>query len=261
MVMGTPGWMSPEQLRSTRDVDARSDVWSLGALLYNMLAGRPPYQVETIAHACASSRPDPPSRYKAEICATLDTIVLKCLEENPRERYQTVVELARALVELRPARGREASDESSEHAGARTPPERLARGMTVVPLRRRGASLISLATAVTVILGLTRTLTPRMLVRPSLSEATLNGASEAWSSAAKALAEESTPITSRPPAVPMDRIVDAGPPVAAGNVVDHENPHPKLVQAPRTAAKERSSDASSTAAMQILAHPEFGGRW
>src|SRR5439155_1050872 len=52
MIMGTPSFMSPEQLKSTREVDSRADVWSLGAVLYQALTGKPPFQGETVPQVC-----------------------------------------------------------------------------------------------------------------------------------------------------------------------------------------------------------------
>jgi eukaryotic-like serine/threonine-protein kinase len=106
LVIGTPGSMSPEQLRSPHDVDGRADIWSLGAILYQMLTGRTPFLVESIVHFYAtmlSDTPEPPSRLRLGIPARLDAIVLRCLAKSPSARYENVAKLARALAGLAPS--------------------------------------------------------------------------------------------------------------------------------------------------------------
>ncbi len=98
-VMGSPSFMSPEQA-SGRPVDARADVYSLGATLYDRLTGRPPFESKNIFEALrlvqetAAKRPmacDP------TVDGELDAIVMKCLEKKVEDRYQTAGELAAAL--------------------------------------------------------------------------------------------------------------------------------------------------------------------
>jgi eukaryotic-like serine/threonine-protein kinase len=110
LIMGSPGWMSPEQMRSTRDVDQRSDLWATGAILYNMLTGRPPFVVETVAHlwaATLAATPEHPTGVRPEVPEGLGAVVMKCLEREPDVRFQTVVELARALAPFAPSRAQE----------------------------------------------------------------------------------------------------------------------------------------------------------
>jgi serine/threonine protein kinase len=109
MVMGTPGWMSPEQLLSTRDVDARSDIWNFGALLFNLLTGRPVYARDAGERQFASALlpPDPPSRYVWGISSRLDAIVMRCMKRDACERYQSIRELATALAEFAAPASRE----------------------------------------------------------------------------------------------------------------------------------------------------------
>ncbi len=100
-IMGTPCFMSPEQLRSTRDVDARTDIWSIGAILYAVLTGAPPYDGESNADVSAKIIRDPaPSLEKAreDAPAGLADIVSTCLQKDPAERYADVGELAQALA-------------------------------------------------------------------------------------------------------------------------------------------------------------------
>ncbi|HEX8795921.1 MAG TPA: serine/threonine-protein kinase [Polyangiaceae bacterium] len=98
--MGTPAYMSPEQMRAPKEVDARSDVWSLGVCAYELLTGVPPFQAETVQALCAvvlTETPRPPREIRPELSPDVAAVVMRCLEKRPRDRHQTVVELAEAL--------------------------------------------------------------------------------------------------------------------------------------------------------------------
>ncbi len=100
VIMGTVQYMSPEQTRAKR-TDARSDIWSLGCVIYEMAAGRPPFTGETTADLIAEIvkiDPEPLVRVVPEAPERLDEIVSKALEKSPDERYQTVKDL---LIDLR----------------------------------------------------------------------------------------------------------------------------------------------------------------
>jgi formylglycine-generating enzyme required for sulfatase activity len=86
VVMGTPFYMSPEQLRNSRDVDARADVFSVGVVLYETLTGNVPTGV-----------PKPASHFQSDVPASLDAIITKCVDPEPRNRYQNATELRQAL--------------------------------------------------------------------------------------------------------------------------------------------------------------------
>ena len=99
-VFGSPQYMSPEQMRSAKDVDTRSDIWSIGVCLYELLTTRVPFDASGVAEICAMVLKDPvepPSRWAMGLPPDLDAVVVKCLAKDPKDRYQTVAELAFAL--------------------------------------------------------------------------------------------------------------------------------------------------------------------
>jgi tRNA A-37 threonylcarbamoyl transferase component Bud32 len=103
-ITGSPLFMSPEQATGDDAVDARSDIYSLGAVLYYMLTGQPPFTAENplkvmIAHA--SQEVVPPTRINPDIPRELEEIVLRCLEKDPEHRFQDVASLRAALRDVR----------------------------------------------------------------------------------------------------------------------------------------------------------------
>ncbi|HKQ77711.1 MAG TPA: protein kinase [Blastocatellia bacterium] len=103
MVMGTVSYMSPEQARGQK-VDHRTDIFSLGVVLYEMLAGRRPFDGATISDVIAallSAEPPPLGQHCAEATAEVERIVGKCLAKDPEARYQTGEELIAELKALR----------------------------------------------------------------------------------------------------------------------------------------------------------------
>ncbi len=100
-MIGSPRYMSPEQVRSSRDVDARSDIWALGAILYEMACGSPPFAGTDLERLRADivDRPHPPLDAAP---ARIRAIVDKCLAKDPADRYRNIATLADALADVGP---------------------------------------------------------------------------------------------------------------------------------------------------------------
>jgi serine/threonine-protein kinase len=99
-VFGSPQYMSPEQMRSAKDVDGRSDIWSMGVCLFELLTGRVPFDAGGLAEICAMVLKDPvprPSTFVGGLPSDLEAVILRCLEKEPQHRFQSFGELAVAL--------------------------------------------------------------------------------------------------------------------------------------------------------------------
>jgi serine/threonine-protein kinase len=100
-MLGSPLYMAPEQMRSSRNVDARADVWALGVVLYELLTNARPFEAETLPELCLMVVSDPPrpvQELRADIPATLCEIIQRCLSKDPAERFANAGEVAEALA-------------------------------------------------------------------------------------------------------------------------------------------------------------------
>jgi serine/threonine-protein kinase len=101
VIAGTPAYMSPEQAAGRDDLDARSDLYNLGAVAYFLLTGRPPFVRDTAVQTLAAHLGEPvvpPSRLRCDLPADLEAVVLRCLEKDPARRYPGAEATERALA-------------------------------------------------------------------------------------------------------------------------------------------------------------------
>jgi serine/threonine-protein kinase len=99
-VLGSPVYMSPEQLRNAKDIDARADIWSLGVVAYELLSGRPPFDGEGVGEIFAAileKDPVPLHVVNWRLPPEISSIIEKCLQRKPEDRWADAAELARAL--------------------------------------------------------------------------------------------------------------------------------------------------------------------
>jgi serine/threonine-protein kinase len=108
-IVGSPLYMSPEQLRSSRDVDRRADVWALGVILFEFLTGGSPFNGDSLPELCLAivSEPTPSVRaMRPDVPEELEIVINRCLEKNRDQRIDNVAELATALAPFAPQRSR-----------------------------------------------------------------------------------------------------------------------------------------------------------
>jgi len=98
-ILGTPAYMSPEQCRAERDIDARADIYALGVVMFEMLTGQLPFSgvLGQLLEGHLQNAPDPPSRRNSTITPAWDAIVLHCLEKERDERFPSMAALAAAI--------------------------------------------------------------------------------------------------------------------------------------------------------------------
>ncbi|MFT3774790.1 MAG: protein kinase [Minicystis sp.] len=100
-IFGSPMYMSPEQLKSSRDVDPRADIWAIGVILYELVTGKSPFDRPTVAEtfgAILYEKPESIRKHAPECPAGLEAAILRCVEKDANARFQNVAELAKGLL-------------------------------------------------------------------------------------------------------------------------------------------------------------------
>jgi TolB-like protein/predicted Ser/Thr protein kinase len=134
--LGTTGYMSPEQARG-EETDGRTDIWSLGVVLYEMLTGLLPFRGEyeqAILFQIANAAPEPITSIRSGVPVELERIANKCLEKNRAERYQTAADLIADLRHARRMLGARSEETARSHARASMPGRGLRWWYWVAPL-------------------------------------------------------------------------------------------------------------------------------
>jgi serine/threonine-protein kinase len=116
-LMGSPLYMSPEQMQSSKDVDARGDIWALGVILYELVTGKSPFLADTMPELILkimSSEPPPLRNLRPDAPDGLEAVILRCIEKDRGRRYQTVGEFSAALLPFGSKRARGSVDRISQ---------------------------------------------------------------------------------------------------------------------------------------------------
>jgi serine/threonine-protein kinase len=148
-LMGTPLYMSPEQVRSADAVDTRSDIWSLGMVIYELLTGSIPFAASTITEACAAileARFVPVSEYRKDLPPGFEAVLDKCLARDTSARFQNMAEVAVAFMPFAPRRARVCAERAAEALrAAKLIDESALRFSTVPPPSGRDLSTTSIS--------------------------------------------------------------------------------------------------------------------
>jgi eukaryotic-like serine/threonine-protein kinase len=260
-VMGSPLYMSPEQMTASRDVDARADIWAIGVVLYELLSGRVPFSAETLPQICAlilTVAPPTIRQFVPSVPVALQAVVLRCLEKDRSSRFQNIGELARALAPF----GSRATSRSVERIGkilgapsvsegmpasmpsaqaARHEPSTQSNWGQTRPSASSAGPLIASAAAAIVVLG---SVAGFFIWRSKPS------ATQPLASAAPTQAPATFPGSSAAPATPPPA-TSAASAALAPSAEPARVPSPKLVLAPHASPAKPAAAVKSAAAVPV----------
>jgi len=213
-ILGSPLYMSPEQLQNTKAVDVRTDIWALGVVLQELLTGRPPFQADSFMAIGAQIAAGAPADLRAgcpEAPEGLVAVVLRCLEKDPAQRFDNIAGLAQALAPYAPEVSRLSIERIARVAGAvGTSKEAASLAAGAAPSRATATwGRGTLVLMVTAGLALLAALLVRATSAPVVRERALTAAAPASSSAATSAPSAAAPS----PALRND--IDAGARAAA----------------------------------------------
>lgn len=272
-ILGSPRYMSPEQIDASRDVDLRTDIWSLGVILYEALAGRAPFASDIVAelwHLVRTATPVPLPALRPDVPLAVNEIVMKCLEKERTRRYANLGELADALYYIVAPRSRHSIERIRHMSG--TPPalhssapaiatdNTLPAASTTRRLSRPRSILLGLGLAATALAGLAATRfvsnggawsdSGLQRIEPSLTSASLTALPAVIAKdkpeRGKTAASQASGVAEQPSVEPAPPVV-ASPPVASSGT-----PQGSTLPQPGTSPlnangkhKERSSPAGA----------------
>ncbi|WP_437312643.1 serine/threonine-protein kinase [Sorangium sp. So ce385] len=261
-VMGSPLYMSPEQLKSARDVDARTDIWSLGVILFELLAGAPPFDGATMPQLCVAIMqgiPRPLASFRPDVPPALEAVIQRCLEKLPERRFRDVGALAEALAPFASGRARVSIDRISgiSRSSAPSRPDAAARSGAVSPTmastsapwtgtvvrRKRPVGLVALAgigLSLAVALGIFGFLSARAGRDGAPAEPSASAAAAPSPAGSAALPDAPAGLPPAGSAAPPDAPVALSPAVTPGGV---EAPPPAEAAAPGSAAAASAAPA------------------
>jgi len=252
-IVGSPLYMSPEQLQNAKRVDTRTDIWSLGVVLHELLTGRRPFEADSFMAIGAKIAAGAPAELR-EACPeapeALAAVVRRCLEKDPAARFGSIAELARALEPFAPVGSRLSVERIVRIVGAAAPVE----SVQEAPPRRRGLRVVAATAALVlgvVLLGVWRA-PPRDGVAATAPASLASATAAARPEGATAPSPTAAAPSPSPPARTLEpvpaparaaRSADAG---ASAIIRPARGAAPPLAAAPSSPSPKRPSAVASS---------------